>query len=226
LINAGNQQWGTAALISQWKHQRDRQFAAAAATATLQGVSATLQAGNLSVAGHPPEPLISTPELMFGALVEKGDATEEGHIILALTPAYRLFLDELARDPNAFYLLRSWQLEELVAGQYEREGCRVVLTKRTRDGGRDVIATRDDFGTIRIVDQVKLYKPQHVVGIDEVRELWGVLNLNERGASKGIITTTSRFALGVEKDRDLAAVMPGRLTLRNGAGLLEWLFKK
>lgn len=177
--------------------------------------------GGLVVGGEAPTVLISPPELLFGALVEKGEKTEEGHIILAVTPAHRLFLDELARDPNAFYLLKSWQLEELVAGQYEREGCRVVLTKRTRDGGRDVIATRDDFGTIRIIDSVKLYKPHHVVGIGEVRDLWAVLNHNERGASKGIITTTSRFASGFEED--FADVIPGRLTLRNGVGLLEWL---
>jgi len=87
------------------------------------------------------------------------------------------------------------QFEELIAGAYEEEDCdEVILTPRSGDRGRDVIATSRLFGTVRILDQVKLYR--RVVEADDVRALHGVLGLDQ-GASKGVITTTSAFAPGV-----------------------------
>ena len=50
----------------------------------------------------------------------------------------------------------------------------------------------------------------------------GVLNL-DKGASKGIITTTSEFAPGVEKDKDIAELLPTRLELKPRGALLDWL---
>jgi Restriction endonuclease len=63
--------------------------------------------------------------------------------------------------------------------------------------------------SFRIIDQVTLYKPNHPVGIDAVQSLIGGLNEIERGTSKAVITTTSRFTRTVHKD--FAPAMPGRL---------------
>jgi restriction system protein len=46
---------------------------------------------------------------------------------------------------------------------------------------------------------MKLYEPHRVVDAGDVRALNGVLALDQ-GASKGIITTTSRFAPGVYEE--------------------------
>lgn len=46
---------------------------------------------------------------------------------------------------------------------------------------------------------------------------------NDLGASKGIVTTSSTFAPGVYKE--YACQIPGRLTLRHGTALREWLCK-
>jgi restriction system protein len=136
-------------------------------------------------------------------------------------PAYHWFIECLARDPQAFYQLTPRQFEELIAGRYEREGWKATLTPRSGDKGIDVIATRPDFGMIRIVDQVKLYKPHLVVDADEVRSLLGVLNEFERAASKCVLTTTSRFARGVQKD--FAHLIPTRLWLRDYDFVKQWL---
>jgi restriction system protein len=110
----------------------------------------------------------------------------------------------------------------LVAGGYEEEGWRVELTKQSGDGGVDVIATRDDIGTIRVIDQVKLYAPHRVVDAEAVRALYGVL-AKDLGASKGVITTTSCFAPGIAKEFE--QLIPGRIQLRDGVDLRKWLLK-
>jgi restriction system protein len=69
---------------------------------------------------------------------------------------------------------------------------------------------------------VKLYSPHRVVEAADVRELTGVLALDQC-ASKGIITTTSRFAPGVHDE--FKPLIPGRISLRDGVELREWLHR-
>ena len=94
------------------------------------------------------------------------------------------------------------------------------MTPRSGDGGVDVIATRPDFGGIRILDQAKRYAPGNLVPANDVRAMWGVLDRHPR-ASKAVISTTSDFAPGVYTE--FADVMQTRLQLRNGPQLQEWL---
>jgi hypothetical protein len=70
------------------------------------------------------------------------------------------------------------------------------------------------FGSIRIIDQVKAYGPGHKVSANDVRALLGVLAL-DLNVSKGIVTTTSTFAPGVEDE--IKPYMPNRLELKDGA---------
>ena len=107
-----------------------------------------------------------------------------------------------------------------MAGAYREYGWTVTLTPRSGDRGRDVIAHRDDIGSIRVLDQVKRFAPGHVVGAGDVRELLGVLTLDQK-ASKAVLTTTTTFAPGVYTE--FAPVMPTRLELRDGKALREWL---
>jgi restriction system protein len=94
------------------------------------------------------------------------------------------------------------------------------LLLRSGDGGRDIIATKIGIGSIRFYDQVKAYKPGHIVTADEVCSVYGVLNLHQN-VSKAIVTTTSRFAPGVFEE--FKPVMPHRLELKDRTQLLEWL---
>jgi len=83
-----------------------------------------------------------------------------------------------------------------------------------------VIATKNGFGSIRIYDQVKAYKPGHLVTANDVRAMAGILQAN---VSKGIVTTTSDFAPLVRSDPILQPMMPHRLELKAGKDLLSWL---
>ncbi len=83
-----------------------------------------------------------------------------------------------------------------------------------------VSAKLPGLGTIRFVDQVKAYSPGNVVTANDVRALAGVLARDTR-ITKGIVTTTSTFAPGVNKEFE--SLIPTRLDLKDNAGLLEWL---
>src|SRR4029450_11755683 len=109
----------------------------------------------------------------------------------------------------------NWRkVEELIAGAYVREGWpEVVLTPRSADGGRDVIASKPGIGAIRFYDQVKAYAPRLRVPANDVRALVGVLNIHPN-VSKAVITTTAAFAPGIHEE--MKDLIPYRLELRDG----------
>jgi restriction system protein len=113
--------------------------------------------------------------------------------------------------------------EEIVAGAYQKAGFdEVILTPRSGDKGRDVVATKNGVGSIRIFDQVKAYKPGHVVTAEEVRAMLGVIT-GAGNVSKGVISTTSTFAPRVAEDEYLKPYIPYRLELKPRDTLLRWL---
>lgn len=166
----------------------------------------------------------SIPEMLLqAAVVNVGGKTSEGQLIVAAALPWFEIVRHLQRDPEFLYKIHWRRLEEIIAGAYEREGWpEVVLTSRSADGGRDIIASRPGVGSVRVLDQIKAYKPGHVVDADEVRAMLGVLEA-EQNVSKGLVTTTSAFAPGIRKDSRLARFMPYRLELKDGPELLRWL---
>src|SRR5262249_33532665 len=112
--------------------------------------------------------------------------------------------------------------EEIIAGAYHKAGFdEVTLTPRSGDHGRDVIAVKRGLGSIRVIDQVKAYKPDHLVTANDVRALVGVLHGD--GASKGFVTTTSGFAPLLRTDPLITPFIPSRLELIDGKKLLARL---
>jgi restriction system protein len=196
----------------------------AAGSASVHAVGATIPSGAMAFDGHTVGVEIApTPRGLAVAvvLVDVGPKTDDGHIILAVRPAWRRILNEVTRDPKAFYQLTPRQFEEFNAGAYEEEGWKdVTLTPRSGDGERDIIAYRPDFGGLRVIVQVKLLKPGARVKATDVRAFSYVLN-RDPAASKGVYTTSAAFAPGVEKE--FASLIPTRLELRNGKVLQQWL---
>jgi len=162
------------------------------------------------------------PSLLMQALVVVGQKVNEGKLIEAVALPWFEIIRLLRDAPEAAFQIPPERWEEIVAGSYERAGFdEVILTPRSGDYGRDVIATIRDIGSIRVIDQVKAYKPGHLVTADDVRALFGVLLLD--GASKGFLTTTSDFAPRIKDDPLLSLAMPSRIELINGLQLLERL---
>lgn len=128
----------------------------------------------------------------------------------------------ITRDPNAIFQIEARQWEEIIAAAYEQAGFdEVILTPRSGDYGRDVIAVKKGLGEVRIIDQVKAYKHGHLVTANDVRALMGVLQTD--GASKGFLTTTSDFAPRIKDDPLITPLIPQRLGLINGEQLVAKL---
>jgi hypothetical protein len=162
------------------------------------------------------------PELLLQAtLVVYGQKTTEGHIIEAVSPPWSEILRELDRDPDFLFKFppHSRKFEELIAGAYEQDNWKVELTRHSDDGGVDIKATKAGHIELRLIDQVKALSAHRVVTADDVRALAGVLLLNP-GVQIGVVTTTSRFAPGIENE--FKSLSP-RLQLRDGKQLLAWL---
>jgi restriction system protein len=152
-------------------------------------------------------------------------AVTQGQIIAAVAVPWVAICRELARDPNFLYQFveHPRNFEEFIAGCYDRAGFEeVILTPRSGDLGRDVIAVKRGHFSLRFLDQCKAYSANHVVPANDVRAMLGVIT-GDQNTSKGIITTTATFAPGIETDPILSPYLPHRLELRDGRRLREWL---
>jgi restriction system protein len=167
-------------------------------------------------------PALEPPAVLLQAVIVPGSKQAEGHLVQAVAIPWYQILTLIAEKPETIYQIDWRKWEEIIAGAYKREGYDVVITPRSNDGGRDIIATRSGLGSIRILDQVKAYAPGHLVDAGEVRAMLGVLTA-EPNVSKGFVTTTSDFAPGIYLDSKLTQFIPYRLELRARPQLLEWL---
>lgn len=99
---------------------------------------------------------------------------------------------EVLGNEEAVYRLSSREFEELVAEMFRQQGFEVELTQETRDGGCDMIATKNIGGLpFMILIECKKYAREHPVGVNLVRSLLGVQT--DRKANKAVLVTTSRF---------------------------------
>lgn len=167
------------------------------------------------------------PEILLQAeIVLLGPKTDEGVLIRAVALPWKEIVDRLLKDPDflVFFAKNPRKFEEFIAASYERAGFdEVTLTPQKGDGGRDVIAVKNGFGSVRILEQAKAYSPGYLVTHDDIRAMVGVLALDQ-GASKGIVTTTSDFQPGILKPgSQFAPLLPHRLELKNGHALIQWL---
>ena len=163
------------------------------------------------------------PGLILKSLLFFGDKDQQGRLVEAVRIPWSDILKIFDKDPLAIYQIDPYKWEEIIAGAYQKAGFdEVVLTPRSGDGGKDIIATKHGIGSIRIFDQVKAYKPDHLVTANDVRAMIGVISATPN-VSKGMITTTSRFAPRVKSDETIRPFIPYRLELKEKDELMDWL---
>ena len=141
-------------------------------------------------------------------MITLGEKTSEGRIIESVVPAWLEIARLMQGDPSIIYQIDARKWEEIIAGAYERAGFdEVILTPRSGDHGRDVIAVKRGLWTIRVIDQVKAYGHGHLVPANDVRALIGVL-VTDQAATKGLVTTTSDFAPKIWEDPSIKPYSP------------------
>jgi restriction system protein len=164
----------------------------------------------------------SVADLLLQTIIVSGSKTAEGRLIESVAEPWFEIIELLKGDPSVAFQIPDRRWEEIIAGAYRRAGFdEVTLTPRSGDYGRDVIAIKRGLGTVRVIDQVKAYKPGNLVTADDVRGLIGVLQGD--GASKGFLTTTSDFAPRLRTDPLIIPFIPSRLELIDGKVLVARL---
>ena len=163
--------------------------------------------------------------LNLSGLIVPRRKTADGILIQAISIAWNGVVRELQGDWSRAFQIPAYKWEELLAASYSEAGFEeVILTPRSGDYGRDVVATKRGVGSIKIIGSMKAYAPGHLVKHDDVRALLGVLS-GERDASKAILSTTSDFAPRIKSDPFIKPFLPTRLELMNGNQLRKWLLK-
>lgn len=166
---------------------------------------------------------IELTSLTISSLIIPERRVEEGTLIKATSVVWAEVVHRLGTDWQLATEFSSEKWEEIVAGAFKIYGFdEVILTPRSGDKGRDVIATRHGVGCIKIIGSVKANRPGNLVSYDDVRALLGVM-AGERDVSKGLIATTSDFPPRIHQDPFIAPFLPTRLELMNGTQLQRWL---
>ncbi|GMP02779.1 restriction endonuclease [Bradyrhizobium sp. TM239] len=160
--------------------------------------------------------------ITVGGLIVPERQTSEGLLIKSYAGVWVEIAQRLGEDWNLAFQLNDRQWEEMLAGAMSADGYEVILTPRSGDHGRDVIAVKHGVGCIRILGSMKAYAPNRLVDRAHVHEMLGVL-ATEANVSKGIIATTSDFAPRIEEAPGMKDVLPYRLELINGIHLRRWL---
>lgn len=128
-------------------------------------------------------------------------------------------IQKLIEDPKILYEIHPRQFENIVAEMLSRMGYEVTTTPISRDGGIDLFAAKNDLaGNFLYVVQCKRNNVENKVGVKVVRELYGVVNLEN--ANGGIITTTSFFTKPAQVFQER---IPHQISLKDFNDMVEWL---
>lgn len=108
-------------------------------------------------------------------------------------------LDAIAENPELMIGMDPRDFEKLVAQLLESlEFENIILTPRSGDGGRDVIATKFIAG-IPLLFSFECKRYSNKIGLDIMRGLLGSVAHGPTKVNKGVLVTTSSFTSGAEE---------------------------
>jgi hypothetical protein len=156
---------------------------------------------------------VSEPTTLY---IAPAAITEDSELLISVN---RHLVERVAAAPWSVAELTPRQFEELIAEIFDRTGHEVHLTKRTRDGGYDIVAVRRALDIpVRYIVECKRYDPKRKVSLDIVQRLLGVKIATR--ANKAILVTTSSFTADAQRFADSHY---WDLTLRDGEAVLQWI---
>lgn len=90
--------------------------------------------------------------LVLQTVIIPGNKTHEGILVESVGIVWKELLRFYTQDPDIFYKIDARKWEEIVAAIYKANGFEeVTLTPRSADLGRDVIAVKRGFGSVRFL---------------------------------------------------------------------------
>lgn len=162
---------------------------------------------------------ISSEGKMAEKLFTEGELIDEKPTNLIITNIDEEIKNYFKKFPEKLYDLNPRKFEELIASIFKDLGFEVELTKATRDGGRDIIASiRTKITSILTYIECKRYKANSKIGVGLIREVIGVHSINK--PAKSIIVTTSFFTKDAIKE---AKSFENQLDLKDFNDIKLWL---
>jgi HJR/Mrr/RecB family endonuclease len=130
----------------------------------------------------------------------------------------------LQNHPDLVTDITPRQFEEVIAEIFKSKGFEVKLTKRTRDGGKDIIAILTDALGVKnkYFIECKHNSKDNKVGVGLVRTLYGVKNTKD-GPNKVILVTTSTFSIDAKKFVKNETASKWDITLADYDEIIKWL---
>nr|WP_067053990.1 restriction endonuclease [Mucilaginibacter sp. L294] len=156
-------------------------------------------------------------------LIEEENTEPESQIIL-LDEGSRIkrIIKDIYKKNQGIYTLNPNDFEDMIAELLRFQQFEVEMTKRTRDGGYDLIAVKNigEF-PVRFLVECKRHAKARKVGVGIVRSFRDVINTD--GANKGIIVTSSYFSPDAEKER--LRNKPYMLDFKDHDDVIGWVNK-
>jgi restriction system protein len=164
------------------------------------------------------------PVLVSQTVIIPFRKTAEGQLIRSATFPLLAIIERIMNDPSLIYEVDPRKWEEIIAASYDASGLfdEVTLTPRSGDRGRDVIAVKKGFGSVRLIESVKRHTPGTKTTAEEVQALLGVM-LSDPQASEGIVSTTWEIAPMIWDNPHITQYIPHRLELVDGKALVKRL---
>ncbi len=97
----------------------------------------------------------------------------------------------LSKERDLIKRMSPRDFENYVAGIFEKLGFNVKVTKATRDGGKDIIATKAYPIPYTLIIECKHWSDEHHVDVSVVRSVYGVQTAMK--ANQAVIVTSSKF---------------------------------
>lgn len=114
--------------------------------------------------------------------------------------AYEQYIEAeyvLERNRERIQKMSPREFELFVGDLFQRVGYSVKITQRTRDGGRDIIATKAEPIPFTLIVECKHWGENHKVNVSVVRSVYGVQSAEQ--ANKSVIVTSSKFTRDARK---------------------------
>lgn len=130
----------------------------------------------------------------------------------------------IQEDSSYIYRISTREFEEIVAEIFRAQGYQVTLTKRTRDGGKDIIAiNKNKLGleTCYFIE-CKRHAFDSKVDVGIVREVYGIHSARN-GPNKSIIATTSAFTPDAIKFANNEVRSRWDMELKDIQDILQWI---
>lgn len=127
----------------------------------------------------------------------------------------------ILQNPQEVRNITPRQFEEFIADLLSQLGfSNVILTPRSGDGGKDIIASRSISGIpISLYFECKKYADGNKIQLETLRALLGTMAHDARSVNKGVLVTTSSFTRGCNK----FIMEESRLDGKDYQGILGWI---